>query len=76
MRIRNLDRGVAAQVAFETHVEPTFDIFTLVSVSLRHTKNEFPNPQLVSKFLYGVRTRLGYGKDRTCSGSASCETRI
>jgi hypothetical protein len=32
-------------------------------------KKRVPNPQLVSKLLYGVRTRLGYGKDRTCSGS-------
>jgi hypothetical protein len=32
-------------------------------------KKRVPNPQLVSKRLYGVRTRLGHGKNRTCSGS-------
>jgi hypothetical protein len=32
-------------------------------------KKRVPNPQLVSKLLYGVRTRLDYGKYRTCSGS-------
>jgi hypothetical protein len=54
----------------QVHVEPLHvrSFYTGIRVLAPYKKRD-PNPQLVSKLLYGVRTRLGYGKYRTCSGS-------